>query len=111
MTDRNTIAPPGQVEEQEGLTLSYVTVAGEEKGFCTGKYPTGTHYLSAGKNPSLCTVTDCLKTYNSKGLLVRVGYESTHEFVGQVVTNRDVCATSIARGIARLETFTKEEQA
>ena len=75
------------------------------------KYPIGTHYLSAGKNPRLCTITDCLKTYNSKGLLVRVGYESTHEFVGQVVTDRDVCTSSIARGIARLENLTKEDQA
>ena len=97
MMDKNTSLLPGQVEE---------------KGFCIGKYPIGTQYLSrARKNPRLCTVTDCLKTYNSKGLLVRVGYESTHEFVGQVVTNRDVCATNIARGIARLKSFTKEDQA
>ena len=96
MTDKNTITPHGQVEE---------------KGFCIGKYPIGTQYLSAGKNPRLCTVTDCLKTYNSKGLLVKVGYESTHEFAGQVVTDRNVCTTSVARGIARLEAFTKEKQA
>jgi hypothetical protein len=56
----------------------------------------GMQYMSAGKHPRLCTVTDILKTYNSKGELVKTRYESTHEFLGQTVTNHDLVQPTIA---------------
>lgn len=66
-------------------------------------YPIGTHYLSAGKHPRLCTVVDVLKTYNSAGALVCTRYVAAHQFAGQCVHDRDVVAATIARGIARLQ--------
>ena len=65
-------------------------------------YTIGTQYLSHGKHPLLCTVTDILTTYNSKGEQVRLRYETSHEFCGQTVTETDVNAVTIARGIMRL---------
>ena len=38
----------------------------------------------------VCTVTDILRTYNAKDELVSVKYVATHEFCGQVVTDRSV---------------------
>jgi hypothetical protein len=73
------------------------------KGEEAKTYNIGTQYLSAGKHPRLCTVTDILKTYNAAGELVRVRYQSTHELVGQLVTDHDVCATTIARGKLLME--------
>lgn len=67
------------------------------------EYPNGTEYLSPGRHPRLCRVIDCLKTYNRAGELVATHYVTTHEFCGQDVTQRDVVATTIAMGIARLE--------
>ncbi len=63
------------------------------------KYSIGTHYTTRGKNPRICTVVDILKTYNSKGDLVRVRYVSTHQFAGQTVTDYDVIPATIARGL------------
>lgn len=72
--------------------------------FCITKYPIGTQYLPMGrKNAKVCTITECFKTYDSKGNLVRTFYESKHDFMGQVVTNRDVSETTIARGIENLK--------
>jgi hypothetical protein len=62
-------------------------------------YPIGTQYMSAGKHKRLCTVVDIHKTYNHANELVKIRYVATHEFMGQVVTERDVVATTIARGI------------
>lgn len=62
-------------------------------------YPIGTRYQTQGKYPRLCTVVDVWKTYNAVGELVHTRYVSTHEFVGQLVTERDVVATTIARGL------------
>ena len=45
------------------------------------------------------TVTDVLKTYNSKGELVQTRYVATHDFCGQTVTDRDLLATTIARAL------------
>ena len=61
-------------------------------------WPIGTKYKTRGKAPKLCTVVDILKTYNSKGELVKIRYVSEHEFCGQIVTNHDVVATTIAMG-------------
>lgn len=60
----------------------------------------GTQYMEGYKNKKLCTVTDILKTYNSKGDFVKLRYVATHEFCGQAVTDYDVNQTTIARGIA-----------
>jgi len=65
----------------------------------TTEYPIGTQYKTRDKRADLCTVTDILKTYNSKGELVKTYYVSTHDFCGQAVTNYEVPAVSIARGL------------
>jgi hypothetical protein len=64
------------------------------------KYKIGQQYQTRGKYPRLCTITDILKTYNSKDELVKITYVSTHEFLGQIVTNYDVVQTTITLGIA-----------
>lgn len=67
-------------------------------------YAIGTQFKSAGKHPRLCTVTDVLSTYNAAGELVRVRYVATHPGpLGQLVTDYDVCAVTIARGKAAME--------
>lgn len=63
------------------------------------RFPIGTQYLTRGKHPLLCTVVDVLRTYNSRGDLVRLRYVATHQFCGQTVTDGDVCDTTIARGL------------
>ena len=63
------------------------------------EYAIGTQYTPNGKVKRLCTVTDILKTYNSKGELVRTRYVATHDFCGQLVTDYDVVAPTIGRGI------------
>lgn len=62
-------------------------------------YAIGTQYKTRGKQPRLCTVVDILRTYNSANELVKTRYVAQHEFMGQVVTDRDVCATTIAMGL------------
>jgi hypothetical protein len=66
----------------------------------------GTKFMSGGKASRLCTVVDILKTYNSKNELVKTSYQATHEFLGQIVTDHDVCAVTIQRGVARLAQIT-----
>lgn len=65
--------------------------------FHTGDFPIGTRFKTRGKHPRLCTVVDILKTYNSAGELVEVRYLTTHECLGQIVTDR-VVRTTIAMG-------------
>ncbi len=62
----------------------------------------GTQYLSHGKHPVLCTISDILTTFNSKGDLVSTRYEATHQFLGQVVSETNIVAPTIAKGIYRL---------
>jgi len=45
------------------------------------------------------TVTDILKTYNSVGELVKTRYVAEHDFLGQKVTDRDVCLITIVKGL------------
>lgn len=66
-----------------------------------GTFPIGTVFKTRGKHPNICTVTDILHTFNSKGELVKVRYVATHEFLGQVVTDHDVPGVTIAMGIQR----------
>jgi hypothetical protein len=67
------------------------------------QYKIGTQYYSSGKNKRLCTVTDILTTYNHRGEKVKIRYVASHEFLGQLVTDYDVCETSIKRGRVELE--------
>ncbi len=52
------------------------------------------------KAKKTCTVTDQLTVTNSKCEIVKTYYHSTHEFCGQLVTNTEVCDTTIAMGIS-----------
>jgi hypothetical protein len=63
----------------------------------------GTQFLTRGTHPRLCTVTDILTTRNAAGHVVKVRYVATHELLGQVVTDRDVCATTIAMGVEAID--------
>lgn len=67
----------------------------------TTEYPIGTQYRSSGREPRLCTVVDVWKTYNHAGELVSTRYVSTHPFMGQQVTERDVVAVTIAKGLVQ----------
>ena len=64
-------------------------------------YSIGTKFATRGKAPRICIVTDILKTYNSAGDLVKTRYQTSHEFLGQIVTDYDVCAISIAMGLIK----------
>lgn len=64
----------------------------------TPRFPIGTKYKTRGKFPRLCTVTDILTTYNSKGEFVKLRYVATHEFLGATITESDVVETTIAMG-------------
>jgi hypothetical protein len=63
------------------------------------RFPIGTQFKTRGKAPRLCTVTDIWRTYNAAGELMRVRYVATHEFLGQTITDCDVCDTTIAMGL------------
>lgn len=64
-------------------------------------YPIGTQFTVRRSHaaPLLCTVSDILRTTNAAGELVRVRYEATHPFVGRLVTDHDVVAVTIAKGL------------
>jgi L,D-peptidoglycan transpeptidase YkuD (ErfK/YbiS/YcfS/YnhG family) len=63
------------------------------------EYAIGTKFLSGGKHKRECIVTDILKTYNSAGDLVKTRYQASHEFMGQIVTDYDVVAITIAKNL------------
>ena len=63
------------------------------------KFLPGTTYKTRGCHPRLCTVKDVHTTYNLAGEVVKFRYLSTHEFMGQTVTDSDVCETTIAMGL------------
>lgn len=64
------------------------------------RYPIGTKFYSRSKDPRVCTVVDVLRTYNAAGELVKLRYVATHQFMGQTITDSDVCDTTIARSKA-----------
>ena len=64
------------------------------------RYAIGQQFTTRGKARRLCTVVDILTTYNSAGECVDIRYVATHEFMGQVVTDRTVTETTIAMGQA-----------
>ena len=64
------------------------------------RFPIGTQYTPRGlRHPRVCTVVDQLTTTNSAGQVVARTYVTTHVFCGQVVTERGVVDTTIARGL------------
>ena len=65
-------------------------------------YTIGTQYLSHGKHPVLCIISDILTTFNSRGELVSTRYEATHQFLGQTVRETNIVAPTIAKGVYRL---------
>ena len=64
------------------------------------RFAIGQQFIPIGKRKDVCTVTDILRTYNAKNELVSIRYVATHEFMGQTVTDHDVCEATIARGAA-----------
>lgn len=67
------------------------------------RFKIGQQFKSHGRHPQLMTVTDILRTYNTAGELVRIRYVAQHQFMGQVVTDHDVCETTIARNLVQVE--------
>ncbi len=63
------------------------------------RYNIGQQYMTQGKAPRLCTVKDILKTYNFADELVSIRYVASHEFMGQIIVDIDVCDTTITRGL------------
>ena len=61
--------------------------------------PVGTGCLARGRRQGVCAVVGRLTTTNDKGGVVRTRYVASHDFCGQPVLNRDVCAVTIARGL------------
>lgn len=59
----------------------------------------GTQFKHIGKISRICTVTDIYTTTNIAGEIVSIRYVATHEFAGQIVTERDIPAATIARGL------------
>lgn len=58
----------------------------------------GAIFRTRGKAPRTCRVTDVLRTYNSKGDLVKVRFVAVHDVCGQAVTDYDVVKTTIDMG-------------
>ena len=57
-------------------------------------YPIGTKYIAQGKRKDVETITEILKTYNSKNELVRIEYIVEHDFLNQKISHA-VCHTTI----------------
>ena len=58
--------------------------------------------MDSGKAANLCTITDVHTTRNLTGEVVKTRYVATHQFLGQTVTDTDIVAVTVARGIDRL---------
>lgn len=65
------------------------------------RFLVGTRFLSAGKHPHVCMVTDILRTFNLSGELVGVQYVTEHGFCGQKIEGRHL-DTEVAKGVCRL---------
>lgn len=63
------------------------------------KYPIGTQYMTRGKHPNLCTVTDQLTTTNAAGDVIKIRYIATHDFCGQSVMDEDVLEIAVSMGL------------
>lgn len=64
----------------------------------TPRWPVGTTYTPRRKHAVEHTVTDVWITTNLAGEVVRLRYVATHVFAGQLVTDYDVCDSTIAMG-------------
>lgn len=65
--------------------------------------PMGTKYNSKhGKISRIATVTDYHVTTNLAGEIVNRRYVSTHDFMGQAITERDITETEIRRNLIEL---------
>lgn len=62
------------------------------------RFTIGQQFVTRGHAPRLCTVTEILRTYNSRGDLVKVRYVATHTFMGETLVDHDVVETTIAMG-------------
>lgn len=67
------------------------------------RFKIGSQFWSRGKVSHLCTITDILRTTNSAGELVKLRYVATHEFMGHLLEDNDVCETTIAISITNQE--------
>lgn len=64
------------------------------------EFKIGTKFCPVGKKyKSVYTVVDIHTTRNVKGEIVKVRYVAEYEFCGQMVIDRDIVATTIARGL------------
>ena len=71
------------------------------------KYQIGTQYLSSGKHPHVCLISDYWTTTNIAGQIVKERYVASHMFMGQYIIDYDVNEVTIARGLDRLEDYSK----
>lgn len=63
------------------------------------RFKVGDQFIRQGrKRKDVETIIDILTTRNTSGEVVKIRYVATHEFLGQTVTDHDVCDTTIARG-------------
>ena len=62
------------------------------------KFEIGQKFSPIGKNRSTWTITDLLTTKNAAGETVGIRYVATHEFMGRIVTDKNVIETTIERG-------------
>jgi hypothetical protein len=67
------------------------------------RFSIGQQYLSRGRFPYVCTITDILRTYNNQNVCVALRYVSTHEFAGQIVTDSNVVDATVALGVEALK--------
>jgi len=63
------------------------------------RFKIGDRYIKKGRHERVCTIVDIYKTFNSLDELVGVHYVTTHDFMGQTITEYDVIDTTIARGL------------
>lgn len=67
------------------------------------RYPVGTKFTQmVGAAPKVkreCVVVDYHTTRNLAGEIVRERYVVAHEFLGQTITESDICETTIARAL------------
>lgn len=63
------------------------------------RFKVGDTYRTRGKHPRLCTIRNILSTYNLQGELVCIRYVADHELNGQVITDYEVCETTVLMGV------------
>lgn len=56
--------------------------------------------LPKGKK-RLCTIVDFITCTNSKGEVIKSYFVSTHEFMGQTITDHEVPRSTVSRGLLK----------